>query len=154
VLPYSRALLSRLAAAGVPTIHFGSGNPALLGALADAGGDAVGVDWRVGIDVAWNAIGADRAIQGNLDPASILAGEAAALEATREVLARAGGRVGHIFNVGHGLDPASDPAVVRAVVELVRSYRTDDAGCPPERASSRATASASAIRPAIPSRAR
>ncbi len=122
VLPHTRRLLRRLAAAGVPAIHFGTGNPALLPALADAGGDALGVDWRLPIDQAWEAVGADRAVQGNLDPAAILAGEEAALAATDDVLRRVDGRPGHIFNVGHGLDPASDPAVIRAVVDRVHSF--------------------------------
>lgn len=122
VLPHSRALLDRLSAAGVPSIHFGTGNPALLPALAEAGGNAIGLDWRLSIDRGWEAVGHDRAVQGNLDPAAILAGEATALAATDDILVRVAGRPGHIFNVGHGLDPDSDPAVIRAVVERVRGF--------------------------------
>jgi len=123
VLPATRRLFRRLSAAGVPAIHFGTGNPALLPALAEAGGDAIGLDWRQPIDRAWEAVGFERAVQGNLDPAAILAGESAALAATDDILERVGGRPGHIFNVGHGLDPDSDPAVIRAVVERVREFR-------------------------------
>ncbi|MGH7539682.1 MAG: uroporphyrinogen decarboxylase, partial [Gemmatimonadota bacterium] len=121
VQPHSAALLGRLAEAGVPTIHFATGNPALLTLLADAGGDAIGVDWRLPLDAAWRAIGTDRAIQGNLDPATILAGAEPAIRETRAILARAAGRPGHIFNLGHGLLPGSDPAVIRSVVETVRT---------------------------------
>ncbi|HEX7049332.1 MAG TPA: uroporphyrinogen decarboxylase [Longimicrobiales bacterium] len=119
VLPHSRTLLDRLKAAGVPTLHFATGNPALLPLIAEAGGDGIGVDWRLPIDRAWAAIGHDRAIQGNLDPAALLAGTDAALRMTRDILERAGGRPGHIFNVGHGILPGTDPGVIRAVVDAV-----------------------------------
>lgn len=128
VLPHSAALLRRLSEAGVPTIHFATGNPRLLPLLARAGGDAVGVDWRIPLDEAWAAIGEDRGIQGNLDPATILAGEAPALRETAAILRRAGGRPGHIFNLGHGLLPESDPRVIGAVVEAVRSEAADPVG--------------------------
>lgn len=120
VLPHSARLLGRLAAGGVPTIHYGSGGAALLRLMAEAGGAAVGVDWRTPLDEAWRLVGPDRALQGNLDPAAVLAGEAAARRATRDVLRRAGGRPGHIFNLGHGLSPDSDPRVIAAVVDEVR----------------------------------
>lgn len=122
VLPHSRKLLGRLAEAGVPTIHFATGNPALLPLLAEAGGAAIGVDWRIPVDEAWKAIGHDRAIQGNLDPAALLAGREVALRKTREILERVGGRPGHIFNVGHGILPGTDPEVIRAVVEFVHEF--------------------------------
>lgn len=124
VLPYSRAIIERLNNAGVPVIHFATGNPALLPLVADAGGDVIGVDWRLPLDEAWDAIGHDRGIQGNLDPAALLAGEQAALAKTRDILDRAGGRPGHIFNTGHGLLPETDPSVVRAVVDFVHEYTT------------------------------
>lgn len=124
VLPYTVRMLAELAERGIPTINFTTGNPALLGDMARAGGDAIGIDWRLPLDEAWATIGHDRALQGNLDPATILAGEEAALHATDDVLRRAAGRRGHIFNVGHGLDPDSDPAVIRAVIERVRDQTT------------------------------
>lgn len=120
VLPYSKALLDRFRAAGVPTIHFGSASADLLPLISEAGGDGIGVDWRTPLDRAWREVGFDRAIQGNLDPAVILAGGEAAVAGTRDVLERAGGRPGHIFNLGHGLHPDSDPAVIAQVVEEVR----------------------------------
>ncbi|MFV1987044.1 MAG: uroporphyrinogen decarboxylase [Gemmatimonadota bacterium] len=130
VQPYTARLLRTLADANVPTINFAVGNPGLLPALATAGGDAVGVDWRLPIDEAWRLIGHDRAIQGNLDPSTILAGEAAALAATEDILRRTSGRPGHIFNVGHGLHPESDPRVLRAIVECVHSYPGPEASAP------------------------
>jgi uroporphyrinogen decarboxylase len=116
VAPYSARVI---AAVDVPTIHFGTGTTHLLGSMAAAGGDAIGLDWRVPLDEGWLAVGPERAVQGNLDPAVLLAPweriEAAALD----VLARAGGRPGHVFNLGHGVLPGSDPADLARLVELV-----------------------------------
>jgi uroporphyrinogen decarboxylase len=115
VAPYSARIL---AAVEVPTIHFGTGAATLLGAMADAGGDVIGLDWRIELDRGWDEIG-ERGVQGNLDPALLLAPwerlEAGALD----VLARAHGRPGHVFNLGHGVLPESDPADLRRLVELV-----------------------------------
>lgn len=125
VLPHSRRLLGRLSDAGVPTIHFATGNPRLLPLLAQAGGDALSVDWRVPLDEAWEAIGPSRAIQGNMDPAALLAGPEVATRKALEVLRRAEARPGHVFNLGHGMPPDADPAVVRRVVEVVHEYGQD-----------------------------
>ncbi|MFQ5889308.1 MAG: uroporphyrinogen decarboxylase [Gemmatimonadota bacterium] len=122
VAPFSRSLFRRLEEAGVPTIHFFTGNPALLPLIARAGGDGIGVDWRLPIDEAWEAIGKEKAIQGNLDPAALLAGPETAVRETREILQRVGGRPGHVFNLGHGILPDTDPSVVRRVVEEVHSF--------------------------------
>ena len=127
VLPHSRRLFRELEDAGVPTVHFATGNPRLLPLLAEAGGDAISVDWRMPIDEAWTAVGEDRAIQGNLDPVALLAGEETALRKTREVLRRVGGRPGHVFNLGHGMLPDTDPAVVRRVVDLVHELGQEPA---------------------------
>ena len=118
VLPHSRRLLARLAERGIPTIHYGAAHEAFV----EAGGDAISVDWRLPLDEAWARIGPARAIQGNLDPARVLAGEEAARAGTRDVLRRAGGRPGHIFNLGHGLHPDSRPEVIAAVVDEVRRW--------------------------------
>jgi uroporphyrinogen decarboxylase len=112
-----------LAAAGVPTIHFGTGaTTQLLAEMADAGGSAMGVDWRIPLDAAWAAVGEERGVQGNLEPAALLGPweriEAAALD----VLRRAGGRPGHVFNLGHGVLPQTDPDTLTRLAELVRSY--------------------------------
>jgi uroporphyrinogen decarboxylase len=131
VLPYSWRLIDQLVRARVPTIHYYGGNPALLESVAEAGADAVSVDWRLPLDQAWERIGHHRAIQGNLDPAVILAGERAALERTRSILDLAGGRKGHIFNLGHGIHPESDHRVLRAVVDAVHAHSARSAAPPP-----------------------
>jgi uroporphyrinogen decarboxylase len=123
VLPHSQRLLQTMEDAGVPTIHFYTGNPALLSLVARAGGQAVSVDWRLPIDAAWDLIGPDRAIQGNLDPAILLAGRDAALRQARDILDRVAGRPGHIFNLGHGIPPGTDHNVLRAVVDFVHEYQ-------------------------------
>jgi uroporphyrinogen decarboxylase len=121
VVPWSRFVLESLSAAGVPSIHFGTGSAALLPAMAAAGGDVIGLDWRIPLDGGWRLVGDDRAVQGNLDPAIVLGPwpriEAAALD----VLARAGGRPGHIFNLGHGVLPDTDPALLGRLRELVHT---------------------------------
>lgn len=122
VMPHTQRVFERLRDAGVPTIHFSIGNPALLPLIARAGGDAISIDWRIPIDEAWDVIGHDRAIQGNLDPVAILAGERTALEKTKHILDRAAGRPGHVFNLGHGMLPQADPSVARAVVDFVHEY--------------------------------
>lgn len=118
-LPHSRRALALAAEAGVPVIHFGTGTAPFLEDFAAAGGDVIGVDWRIPIDEAWRRIGASRAVQGNLDPAALLAPAAARDAQVRDILALAGGRPGHIFNLGHGVLPETDVAAVRAVVDLV-----------------------------------
>jgi uroporphyrinogen decarboxylase len=118
VAPYSARIL---ASVDVPTIHFGTGTTTgLLGLLADAGGDVIGLDWRIPLDEGWAAAG-DRGVQGNLDPAVLLGPWERAEAATADVLARAGGRPGHIFNLGHGVLPGTDPAVLTRLAELVHA---------------------------------
>ncbi len=122
VMPHSKRVLDRCREAGVPTIHFATGNPCLLPLIAEAGGDLIGLDWRMPIDEAWAIVGEDRGVQGNLDPAAMLAGRDVALRMARDVLERVGGRPGHIFNVGHGVLPGTDPDVIRAVVDYVHEF--------------------------------
>jgi len=120
VAPYSTRVLE---AAGVPTIHFGTGASAqLLAAMARAGGNAVGVDWRIPLDDGWAVVGADRAIQGNLDPAVLLGPWERVEAAALDVLGRAGGRPGHVFNLGHGVLPQTDPDALTRLTELVGGY--------------------------------
>ena len=121
VAPYSARVLE---AAGVATIHFGTGTtPQLLAAMGRAGGTAVGVDWRIPLDDAWNVVGEERAVQGNLDPAVLLGPWDRVEGAALDVLRRAGGRPGHVFNLGHGVLPQTDPDALTRLTELVRGYR-------------------------------
>jgi uroporphyrinogen decarboxylase len=120
-LPATRRVLEALAALGVPTILFGVGTGELLSLMSSAGPDVVGVDWRVPLDLARARVGPERAVQGNLDPAACLAPfEAVAAEA-RDVLDRAGTEPGHIFNLGHGVLPGTDPGILAALVDLVHA---------------------------------
>ncbi len=103
----------------VPTSHFGPGTSALLELMADSGGDVIGVDQRVSLGDAWRRIGLDRGIQGNLDAARVVAGWEPAEAGARAILAEAGGRVGHVFNLGHGVMPQTDTGLLRRLVDLV-----------------------------------
>ena len=118
VAPHSKRALTLAAAANGPLIHFGTGTATVLEDFAAAGGDVIGVDWRIPLDAAWTRLG-QRAIQGNLDPAALLAPGAERDRQVRDVLKRAAGRPGHIFNLGHGVLPETDVDAVRAVVDLV-----------------------------------
>jgi uroporphyrinogen decarboxylase len=115
VAPWSARVL---AAAAAPTIHFGTGTAGLLEAMADAGGDAIGLDWRVRLDEAWDRL-PGRAMQGNLDPAALLAPWSVVEQEAADVLARAGGRPGHVFNLGHGVLPETDPGMLTRLAALV-----------------------------------
>ena len=119
ILPHTRRIFDGLKGCGVPTIHFGVGTGSILPELAEAGGDVLGVDWRTPIDEAWQRVGFDRGIQGNLDPTVLLGPVDRALLATDEVLARAGGRPGHIFNLGHGILPSAPVEHVQAIARYV-----------------------------------
>lgn len=119
VKPHMEKLFSNLAQTGVPIIHFGTDTATLLEEIRDAGGDVIGVDWRTPLDKAWEIIGFDRAVQGNLDPA-VLFGAREFIEArVREILEQAGGRAGHIFNLGHGILPETPVENVVFLVEMV-----------------------------------
>ena len=118
VLPHTQAIFDALPN-DVPAIHFGTGNPALYPALKEAGGDVIGVDWRLSIDDAWSALGSDVGIQGNLDPAALLASPSALRARASEVLDSAAGRTGHIFNLGHGIMPEASVAQAQALVAHV-----------------------------------
>jgi uroporphyrinogen decarboxylase len=117
VQPHVRRIFAALD--GVPTIHFGTGTAALLERMAEAGGDVIGIDHRVSLAEAWRRVGPDRGIQGNLDAARVLAGWEATEAGARTVLAEADGRSGHVFNLGHGVLPDSDTAVLRRLVDFV-----------------------------------
>jgi uroporphyrinogen decarboxylase len=118
VLPHTRATITGLTP-GVPVIHFSTGTGGFLKSLRDAGGDVIGVDWRVNLDKAWDCLGHDIGIQGNLDPAVLLASPREIRRRVAEILRRAGGRPGHIFNLGHGVFPETPVENVIAMVEAV-----------------------------------
>jgi uroporphyrinogen decarboxylase len=123
VLPHTRRIFDAIKDLGVPTIHFGTGTAAILSDLRDAGGDVIGADWRIPLDEAWARIGHDRAIQGNLDPTVLLAPLDRLLAAADDVLDRAQGRPGHIFNLGHGILPTTPVEHVQALAQHVHRYR-------------------------------
>ena len=116
VAPYSAEIL---AAVDCPTIHFGTGTAHLLERIADVGGNVIGLDWRVPLDEGWARVGEDRGVQGNLDPAVLLGPWERVEDATHDVLRRAAGRAGHVFNLGHGVLPDTDPAALGRLTELV-----------------------------------
>nr|WP_239126896.1 uroporphyrinogen decarboxylase [Asanoa siamensis] len=119
VLPHSAKVLRGLDDAGVPRIHFGVGTGELLGAIGEAGADVVGVDWRTPLDVATGRIGPDKAVQGNLDPATLFAPWEVVEAEVRRVLEQGRAAPGHIFNLGHGVPPETDPTVLTRVTALV-----------------------------------
>jgi uroporphyrinogen decarboxylase len=123
VQPYSRALIERIRANGVPVIHFGTGASGFYKELHAAGGDVMGMDWRINIDHAWMEISYRSAIQGNLDPVALFAPLPELKQKVTELLKRTGTRPGHIFNVGHGILPETPVENVKAVVEMVREFR-------------------------------
>ncbi len=118
VLPYTRATITALTP-GIPVIHFSTGTAGFLKSLRAAGGNIIGVDWRVNLDAAWDHLGPDVGIQGNLDPAALLASPKEIRRRVADILARAGGRPGHIFNLGHGVLPETPVENVVAMVEAV-----------------------------------
>ena len=120
VAPHNRDLYAKVAAAGVPVINFSLGVSAYLPEAAGCGGDVVGLDWSLPLDEAWERVGFDRPVQGNLDPAALLAPWRELRFRIDDVLERAAGRPGHIFNVGHGLTPLTPVDNVRRLVEHVR----------------------------------
>ncbi len=118
-LPYSKALSDRVKGM-VPRIHFGTGASHLLSDMRSAGAEVVGIDWRIGIDDGWSKVGYDCAVQGNLDPAALFLQKNDLERAVNDVLIRAAGRVGHVFNLGHGVRPDTPVDSICRVVEQVR----------------------------------
>ena len=118
VLPHTRALIKGLTP-GVPVIHFGTGTAPFLKEFREAGGDVIGVDWRMDLGSAWNEIGTDAGIQGNLDPAVLCAPLEVIRREVKRILTQAGGRPGHIFNLGHGILPQTPEENAIAMVDLV-----------------------------------
>jgi len=125
VRPYTQRIFAALAPTGLPFIHFGTNTGGLLDQMKDDGGSVLGVDWRVPLDVAWDRIGHDKGIQGNLDPALLLAPRAVMEAGAEDVLRRAAGRPGHIFNLGHGLLPQSPLDNVLRLVDFVHERSSE-----------------------------
>lgn len=121
VLPHMRTLIQGITP-GVPIIHFGTGTAGLLELLAEAGGDVIGVDWRVDLDAAWQRIGEDRAVQGNLDPLVLFAPLDALRQQVQRILDQVKGRAGHVFNLGHGILPQTPVDKVIALVDMVHEF--------------------------------
>jgi uroporphyrinogen decarboxylase len=121
ILPHTSRILAALAPTGVPRIHFGVGTGELLGLMGEAGADVVGVDWRIPLDEAVRRVEPGKALQGNLDPAVLLAPWEVIEERTRDILARARTTEGHVFNLGHGVLPETDPNVLARLADLVHS---------------------------------
>jgi uroporphyrinogen decarboxylase len=119
-LPHTRAIFDAIGKR-VPTIHFGTGTSTILEELRNAGGDVIGVDWRIPIDEAWERIGPGHAVQGNLDPTLLLGPPARMMQQTDAVLRRIGGRPGHIFNLGHGILPSTPVEHVQMLAHYVHS---------------------------------
>jgi uroporphyrinogen decarboxylase len=126
-LPHTRTIFDRLADTGVPLIHFGVGATAILTDLTEAGGDVIGLDWRLPLDEAWARI-PDRAVQGNLDPTTLLGPRERLFSATDDVLRRAGGRAGHIFNLGHGILPSTPLEQAQELAKYVHTATRTAAG--------------------------
>ena len=124
VLPWSRQVLAAIASLGVPSIHFGLGTGHLVEAYRDAGGDVIGIDARLPLDTVWARLGPVAGVQGNLDPTLLVGPVDRALEATEEILARAGNRPGFIFGLSHGLLPSTPPAVLHALVRYIHRFHS------------------------------
>ena len=121
-LPHSKRIFDALSDLGVPLVHFGVGTTAILPDMAEAGGHVIGVDWRLPLDEAWNVIGPERAIQGNLDPTALLGPVERLFAGADDILRRAGSRPGHIFNLGHGVLPSTPLEHVQALARHVHAY--------------------------------
>ena len=124
VAQHSRRVLAEVEGTGRPVIHFAVGAPHLLASLGRAGGSVVGVDWRLPLDEAWDRVGEGRGIQGNLDPCALLGPPQRIREAVQCVMQRAGGRPGHVFNLGHGVLPQTPPDALTQSLEAIRSFET------------------------------
>ncbi|HKC18510.1 MAG TPA: uroporphyrinogen decarboxylase family protein, partial [Candidatus Dormibacteraeota bacterium] len=122
VAPHTRAMFDALASLRVPRIHFGTGTAGLLELIAATGPDIVSFDWRIGLDEGWKRVGADLGVQGNLDPAVLLGPPDLVRARAVDVLRRAAGRPGHVFNLGHGVPPDATVENLQLLVETVHSW--------------------------------
>jgi uroporphyrinogen decarboxylase len=120
VLPCTKELVGGLLKTGVPIIYFGTNSATLLPSMRETGAQVIGLDWRIPLDEGWSRIGFDRAVQGNLDPALLFADWGSIQRTAEDILQRAGGRLGHIFNLGHGILPETPVENVRALARFVQ----------------------------------
>jgi uroporphyrinogen decarboxylase len=123
VLPHTRSMFDALKSLDVPRIHFGTDTASLLESIAATGPDVVSLDWRVPLEAGWRRVGHDRGIQGNLDPAVLLGPAELVRERARDILRRAGGRPGHIFNLGHGVLPSTPLENLQLLIETVHEWQ-------------------------------
>ncbi len=123
ILPHTRSIFEALRSLSVPRIHFGTDTAALLESITSTGPDIVALDWRIPLDAGWERVGHDRGIQGNLDPAVLLGPPELVRERTRDILRRAGGKAGHIFNLGHGVLPSTPLENLQLLVETVHEWQ-------------------------------
>lgn len=128
VLPYSQKVLQAAKAEKVPVIHFGTNTTTLLPLMKRAGGDVLGLDWRIPLDEGWKLLGEEVAVQGNLDPAVLFAPRDEIQKRVHDILRRAGGRPGHIFNLGHGILQHTPVDSAKAVVDMVHEYAEEERG--------------------------
>jgi uroporphyrinogen decarboxylase len=126
VLPVTTRLVRRVQALGVPVIYFGVDTATLLPAMRETGADVIGLDWRVPLDQGWTTLGHAVAVQGNLDPITLFANEDLLRQRVRQILEQAGGRPGHIFNLGHGIVPGTPVENVQRVVQYVREFSSGE----------------------------
>jgi uroporphyrinogen decarboxylase len=122
VLPRTTELMKKLQATGAPVIYFGTDTATLLPSMQETGADVIGLDWRIPLDEGWSRLGNKKAVQGNLDPVLLFAGWPELRSRAEDILRRAGGRPGHIFNLGHGILPETPVENVKALVKLVQGY--------------------------------
>ena len=128
VLPYSRRAIEIASQSGVPLIHFGTGTNGMLSLLKQAGGDVIGVDWRIDLDMAWNILGSSVALQGNLDPVALFYPWEELQKHAQHILDQANGHYGYIFNLGHGILPQTPVSNVQRLIDFVHTYRTQQNG--------------------------
>lgn len=121
VLPHSKKVIDSIKGNGVPLIHFGTNTTTLLSSMREAGGDVIGLDWRINLDEGWEKVGFDRAVQGNIDPIILFSNPVEIEKKVKDILKRAGGRPGHIFNLGHGILPETPVDNVIAFVDMVHN---------------------------------
>ena len=122
VLPRTTQLVKAVQKTGAPVIYFGTDSSTLLGSMRETGAEVIGLDWRIPLDQGWRSVGEDRAVQGNLDPAALFAEWKEVRSRAENILSRAGGRRGHIFNLGHGILPETPVENVKALAEFVQEY--------------------------------